>query len=96
MKGNEAKAATNGHPPVQNLVLPLDLALIRWSVKCTALGELAAGAEPLLGAFLAGWYCRCIGASLPEDLGQFRDSFRAGWKEADDFIQIEINSRTTQ
>ena len=28
---------------------------------------------------------------MPEDVGQFRDSFRVGWREADD--QITIASR---
>jgi len=72
-------------------VLPFDLALVRWSVVCTSWGELSAGHAPLLTAFLAGWGCRCIGASMPENLGTFRDSFRVVrplrrrgiWREAD-------------
>lgn len=72
-----------------SFVLPLDLALVRWSVVCTSWGELSAGHAPLLTAFLAGWGCRCIGASMPEDLGTFRDSFRVGWREADTMIAIE-------
>lgn len=75
---------------VQRLVLPLELAFIRWSVVHRGWHEIG-GDCPLLLAFLAGWSCRCIGASMPEDVGQFRDSFRVGWREADD--QITIASR---
>lgn len=74
----------------QRLVLPLDLAFIRWSVVHRGWHEIG-GDCPLLLAFLAGWSCRCIGASQPIDLGTFRDSFRVGWREADD--QIAIASR---
>lgn len=77
--------------PNQALLLPLDLALIRWSVVCQSWGELSSGHAPLLPAFLAGWCCRCIGADMPVNVGQFKDSFRAGWCEADD--QIIIASR---
>lgn len=92
----------NGEPPpvpsqgVPRFMLPLDLALIRWSVKCEAWGELAAGNAPLLGAFLAGWYCRSICASKPVQPGQYRDSFQAGWGEADAQIAIEDNRRNHQ
>lgn len=78
---------------VQRLVLPLELAFIRWSVVHRGWHEIG-GDCPLLLAFLAGWSCRCIGASMPEDVGQFRDSFRVGWREADD--QIAIASRQNQ
>ena len=77
--------------PNQALLLPLDLALIRWSVVCQSWGELSSCHAPLLPAFLAGWCCRCIGADMPVNVGQFKDSFRAGWCEADD--QIIIASR---
>jgi len=70
-------------------ILSMDLALIRWSVKCAAWTEMSAGNAPLLQAFLAGWCCRCIGASQPEDMGMFRDSFMSGWYEADTMIVIE-------
>ncbi|RRJ96822.1 hypothetical protein Ga0100231_023945 [Opitutaceae bacterium TAV4] len=73
------------------MILSLDIALIRWSVVCRQWEGFSAGNAPLLGAFLAGWYCRSIGASMPEDVGQFRESFRVGWREADQ--QIEIESR---
>ena len=75
--------------PSSAMVLPLDLAFIRWSVVCTSWGELSAGNAPLLTAFLAGWSCRCIGSSQPQALGIFRDSFRVGWREADTMIAIE-------
>lgn len=80
--------------PAQPCVLPFELALIRWSVVCTSWGELATGYAPLLTAFLAGWGCRCIEASMPENLGAFRDSFRVGWREADTMIAIERQKNT--
>ena len=76
------------------LVLPLDLAMTRWSVKCTAWSKLSPGAAPVLGAFLAGWYCRCIGTAYFEP-DQLRDSFRVGWREADDHIYIQLHSQNT-
>ena len=78
---------------VQRLVLPLELALVRWSVVHRGWHEIG-GDCPLLQAFLAGWSCRCIGASMPEDVGQFRDSFRVGWREADDQITIASRQNT--
>lgn len=72
----------------------LDLALIRWSVVCRSWNELAAGNDPHLGAFLAGWFSRVIDAPYPKEMFGFRDSFRSGWKEADD--QIAINNQTKQ
>ena len=79
---------------VPALVLPLDLALIRWAVVCQSWAELASGSAPLLSAFLAGWCCRCIGASQPSDLGQFRDSFRVGWREAGQQVEMEARQNT--
>ena len=79
-----------------SFVLPFDLALVRWSVVCRSWGELSAGHAPLLTAFLAGWGCRCIGASMPENLGTFRDSFRVGWREADTMIAIETQRQNAQ
>lgn len=78
-------------PGARAMVLPLDVAMARWSETCASWNAMAAGSAPALGAFLAGWYCRCIGASRPEDEGMFRESFRAGWREAD--AQIAIESR---
>lgn len=69
-------------------LLTLDLALIRWSVVCGSWGDIASGNTPVLQAFLAGWCCRAIGATEPYDVGQLRESFRAGWREAD--VQISI------
>lgn len=73
---------------VHGLVLPFDLAFIRWAVVCRSWGDIANGHAPLLVAFLAGWCCRCIAADQPMNMGQFRDSYRAGWREADDQITI--------
>lgn len=81
--GSSAAPSCSAH------LLPLDLAMIRWSVRCRTWQEMSAGSQPELGPFLAGWFCRCIGAGLVVD-GHFRDSFRIGWKEADDHIAIEI------
>ena len=75
--------------PAQPCVLPFEMALIRWSVVCTSWGDMSGGYYPLLTAFLAGWGCRCIEVSMPENLGTFRDSFRVGWREADTMIAIE-------
>lgn len=72
------------------LVLPLELAFIRWSVVHRRWHE-TANDMPLLQAFLAGWCCRCIGTTPPENVGIFRASFFAGWREADD--QVTIASR---
>ncbi len=77
------------------LVLPFDLALTRWSVMCIVWRDLA-GDHPNLTAFLAGWGCRCIGAAMPEKIEAFRDSFRVGWKEADDQIAIERQRHNDQ
>lgn len=70
------------------MILPLETALIRWSVVHRQWHELA-NDMPLLTAFLAGWCCRCIDVSEPENIGVFRDSFRSGWREADTMIAIE-------
>lgn len=62
--------------------LPLDLGLIRWFVVCRRWQEMSAGHQPDLGAFLAGWLCRQITEEMP-NVEVFRDSFSAGWREAD-------------
>lgn len=72
------------------LVLPLELAFIRWSVVHRRWHEMA-NDMPLLQAFLAGWCCRSIGTTPPATIGTFRESFLAGWREADD--QVIIASR---
>ncbi len=76
-------------------ILPLELAMIRWSVVHRKWHDLA-NDMPEIQAFLAGWCCRCIGTSEPEELGQFKESFRAGWKEADDQIVIATRQDTTE
>lgn len=68
--------------------LTLELALVRWSVVHKKWDEFSSGNMPYLHAFLAGWCCRVIGTSEPEHVGQFRESFRAGWSEAEAQIQI--------
>jgi hypothetical protein len=70
----------------------LDMALVRWSVVCGSWRELG-GDFPDVGAFLAGWFLRVLGAEMPprEKLGRCPDSFRVGWREAD--TQIVIASR---
>lgn len=70
-------------------ILPFELALIRWSVVCGKWNDLSSGSAPLLTPFLAGWCCRCAGASMPVDVGPFGDSLRTGWREADDHIAID-------
>jgi hypothetical protein len=60
----------------------LDLAIIRYAVVAIQWRDFS-GDVPYLPSFLAGWFCRAIKASEPADLGVFRDSFRAGWKESD-------------
>lgn len=68
----------------------LDVALIRWSVRCRSWQELAAGHQPDLGAFLAGWFSRDAGIPLTvADRITMRDSFRCGWQECDDMIAIQ-------
>ena len=69
--------------------LSMELALIRWSVVHIRWHELASGHVPHLAAFLAGWNCRCIGSTFPEDPGPSKASIFHGWKEADEQIAIE-------
>jgi len=68
----------------------LNYALVRWSVVCDKWGELSNSA-PDLKAFLAGWLCNSIQASLLEELPIFRDSFNKGWSECENakFLQEE-------
>ena len=87
--------STNQSPPLDSvplhpMVLPLDRALTRWSVACASWSELAAGSAPLLQAYLAGWMCRCCGTSRPQHEGDFRDSFRRGWADAETEIIIAM------
>lgn len=76
---------------MKSLILPLETALIRWSVVHLRWHDFSSD-MPLLTAFLAGWCSRCIGLSEPENVGTFRDSYRAGWNEADTMIEIELAS----
>ena len=69
------------------MLLPLEHAFLRWSVVHRQWHESFSDC-PVLAAFLAGWMCRCIGSSMPENPGHFRDSFRVGWREADIAIGI--------
>jgi len=74
--------------PVDAVVLPLELALVRWSVVHRRWHDIG-GDCPHLQGFLAGWFCREIGAKPPVEVARFRDSFNCGWREADDQIAIE-------
>ena len=71
----------------------LDMAMVRWGVVCCSWRELG-NSFPDIGAFLAGWFLRVLGAEMPpkEKLGRCPDSFRVGWREAD--TQIVIASRS--
>lgn len=68
----------------------LDLALTRWSVVSRKWHELSSNSAPVLGAFLAGWYWRDMGNAMPlrSEIGTFCDSFRVGFREADDWNAI--------
>lgn len=72
------------------LTTTLDIALIRWSVVCEKWRELS-NDIPILGVFLAGWFWRDMGNALldAQTIGQFKDSFRVGWRECDTQIQIK-------
>jgi hypothetical protein len=72
---------------IRPMELPIELALTRWSVVHLRWNEIG-GIIPSLTAFLAGWCSRCIGASEPQEIGMFRDSYRAGWKEASEQLVI--------
>ena len=68
-------------------ILPIELALTRWSVVHIRWNETANDC-PNLTAFLAGWCSRCIGLPMPNEIGTFQNSFRVGWREADEQISI--------
>lgn len=76
-------------PENTSLMLPLETAMIRWHVVSSKWEDLSSGSIPLLGAFLAGWFLRCIGGGIHQTV-DYRDSFRCGWREADDMIKIEL------
>jgi len=85
-------------PPTKTeaMILPIELALIRWSVVSMRWNELSTSNAPLLTAFLAGWCCRCVGATFPDNPRTFRDSFRVGWREAEDQIIIASRENKTK
>lgn len=69
----------------------LDLALTRWAVAFHVAQELAPCSGPLIGPFLAGWFCRDMGMAcldLPT-LGTFASSWRSGWTECDGWLNRE-------
>ena len=72
----------------------INTALIRWSVVCRRWNDLSSGHAPILGAFLSGWFWRDMGNPMPSDCGVFQDSFRIGYKEADETITIEDRNLT--
>jgi len=65
----------------------IELAMIRFAVVSKRWDESSAGNFPYIQAFLAGWCCCVCGVGYPE-VGQYRDSFRAGWIEAQQAIAI--------
>lgn len=69
-------------------ILPLESALERWSAASREWLEFVSGHTPILTAFLTGWGWRCMGLEVPKDVGTFRESFRVGWREADEAITI--------
>lgn len=66
----------------------LDEALTRWTVICRRWQDIASGSQPVLGPFLAGWFLRDMGEDIDVGRKPGRDSFRAGWCEADTMINI--------
>lgn len=72
------------------LILPLDLAVIRYSVVCEKWGNLSNSAAPHFGAFLAGWYMRCVGLPPPMQYHISRESLRAGWAQANEQVAINV------
>lgn len=72
-------------------MLPLDLALIRWSVVCERWSKLSSRSAPTLGSFLGGFYSRCVGIPLPAHDHILRDSLATGWRQADE--QTVIHAR---
>lgn len=67
----------------------LDEALIRWSVICRSWQDTASGSQPVLGAFLAGWFARAAGCSIDAERTPLKDSVRAGWRECNTVIGIK-------
>lgn len=67
----------------------IDQALTRYAVVGVSWNDFSHGNYPILGAFLAGWFCRDMGLEIPENLPAVgRDSFRKAWSECDSLIAI--------
>ena len=69
-------------------MVTIELALIRFAVVAKRWEGHGGGMFPDLNAFLAGWCLRAVNAPRPVDVGRLRDSFWAGWREADESIAI--------
>lgn len=73
----------------------IDHALARWAANCGVAENFAAGASPVLGPHLSGWFARDLGIaalSLAE-LGTFSRSWRAGWRDCD--TELRLLARAT-
>lgn len=67
----------------------LDQALSRYAVVSVSWNNFSCGNYPILGAFLAGWFCRDMGLEIPDELPAVGcDSFRKAWLECDSFLAI--------
>ena len=70
------------------MITTLDKALTRWAVAFQG-WQSVGGAMPVLGAFLAGWFCRDLGGLRDPPKGtSLKDSWKKGWDEADSEIAI--------
>ena len=67
----------------------MELAIIRYAVVCQGWNDFSSGYTPHLPAFLAGWFMREIDPDSYLYVGQFKDSFRAGWSECDTMKAIQ-------
>ena len=76
--------------------LGMELAMRRYAVVAQFWATLASGNPPIPSAFLAGWYCCVIGMPMPHVRDEFRDSFRAGYREAEDTIAIAERQRASE
>ena len=69
--------------------LTIDQAITRYAVVSEEWRDFGGQASmPYIPAFLAGWNMRAIGAPEPENVGQWRDSFRVGYREASAFADL--------
>lgn len=59
----------------------LDMAITRYAVKAESWRQ-TGGVPPDLKAFLCGWFAFRVFEEMPNP-PHFRDSFRAGWAEAE-------------